>query len=510
MQDMCIIPRPSETTLKEGFFQGRSLPPVTGDARFSNETAIFRAQMNDAFERADNMRMRSESAAQSIVCSHGTGFADEGYGLIITEREARIEASGTKGCYRGLQTLRQLLAASLADSEGREFRIPCAEIRDEPRFPWRGFMLDCSRTFFSAAFVKKQIDLISLYGMNTFHWHLTDDQGWRLPVKGWPKLTEIGAWRTDYHVSAEPDHIVGGFYTEEEIREVVAYATARHIEVIPEIDLPGHASAILAAHPELGCTGGPYAVEDRYGIFPDVLCAGTDKIFDFAAAVFDALGDLFPSRFVHIGGDEVRFERWKECPRCSLRMKELGLGKPEELQAWITMRLANMLHERGKTAIGWDEVLHETEKLGLPENLIVMSWTGTEGGFEAARRGHRVVMTPMTDGCYLNFKPLDSQEEPGRLDITTVKQSYAFDPAPPVMTAEQAALVEGGQCNFWSEGIDSGRIAEYLVYPRLCAVAESLWTRPERKNFESFKGRLRAHRKMLDLLDVCHYRGPLE
>jgi hexosaminidase len=290
---------------------------------------------------------------------------------------------------------------------------------------------------------------------------------------------------------------------------VVDYAASRHVEIVPEVDIPGHVSSVLAAYPGLGCTGGPYRVEDRFGIFEDALCAGNDGIFELAAAVFDTLAALFPSKWVHIGGDEVRYNRWDNCPKCGKRLAETALQTPRELQSWITVKLALMLGERGRTAMGWDEILEDTEKYALPRNTAIMSWRGREGGLRASGLGHSVVMSPNTEGCYLDYRNYDRIEEPGRQRVSTVSQCYNMDPVSPGMSAEQEALVLGGQCNLWSEVIYAGKIAEYMIFPRICAFSEAVWTPKEGKNLEDFERRLHTHRERLDSLDLLQYRGPL-
>jgi hexosaminidase len=306
-------------------------------------------------------------------------------------------------------------------------------------------------------------------------------------------------------------HKYGGFYTEDEIRDLVEYAASRHIEVVPEVDLPGHASAILASYPGLGCTGGPYHVEDRHGIFEDVLCAGNDQIFDLAEKVFDTLVRLFPSGYVHIGGDEVPPNRWEACAKCQKRLTELGLKKTAELQSWITMKLVNMLAERGKTAVGWDEVLEDSEQFRLPKDSVVMSWRGSKGGIKASSLGHNVIMSPNTGGCYLDYKHIDAAEEPGQMHegAATVYKSYSMDSFAQDMTSEQLPRILGGQGNLWSELIYAGKIAEYMIFPRICAIAEALWTPQERKDFDDFSRRLTVHQKRLDRLGLFQYRGPL-
>jgi hexosaminidase len=369
-------------------------------------------------------------------------------------------------------------------------------------------MLDCSRHFYSIRFIKKLIGALSLHHISRFHWHLSDDQGWRLPVKEYPLLTEIGSKRVNRRL--QKPFYSGGFYSEEEIKELVDYAAARHIEVIPEIDLPGHASAILASYPGLGCTGGPYQVEDRFGIFDDVLCAGNDQIFDLFEKILDTLARLFPSSYVHIGGDEVPSTRWEACPKCRKRLAELGLKKSGELQSYVTMRLVKMLAERDKTAIGWDEILGDTEQFRLPKEAVVMSWRGSKGGIKASGLGHQVIMSPNTNGCYLDYKHIDAPEEPGQpWGLSSVYSGYSMDPVTAEMSAEEARLILGGQCNLWSELIPAAKTAEYMIFPRLCAIAEALWTPREAKDFADFSRRLIIHQKRLDSLRLLQYRGPL-
>ncbi len=497
-----IIPQPASVSVNEGFYTcGDSStrvwqPEFEGDSLFSAEIRTVNTQ---AF-----LSVKEPETTQKIHCLQDPAIeGTEAYDLDIETNAITIRASSREGMYHGMQSVRQIFLAAAGSTE-----VPCVHISDRPRFAWRGCMLDTSRHFYSVAFIKKLIDLASLHHLNVFHWHLTDDQGWRLPVDRYPGLTEIGALRDERRSSW--GKTIGGFYSNEDIREIVAFAGERHVQVVPEVDLPGHASAILAAYPELGCTGGPYHVEDRFGIFEDVLCAGNNDIFTLFDAIFDSLVELFPSQYVHIGGDEVKFSRWEACPKCRARMQELSLDAPQQLQSWITGHLVVMLRERGRTAIGWDEVLEGTEKFPLPQDLIVMSWRGREGGLEASAKGHRVIMTPMTDGCYLNFKPLDNDEEPGHLEVCTIKQSYNMEPVPAEMSPEQEALVLGGQCNLWSEVIYASRIAEYMLFPRLCAIAEALWTPKDQRGIASFAARLPAHRVLLDRLDVCQYRGPLE
>jgi len=493
---LSIIPKPVSIKYEEGTYRCSGLPQIRGDDDFKNEIETVREQL----------RVNLNETAAPLFCVKGKNLEGEAYRLKIQKERITVEASTQQGMYNGLQTFRQLALSEFKDGE---LILPCAEIADYPRFSWRGFMLDCSRYFYSVPFIKKIIDAVSLHHINRFHWHLTDDQGWRFPVEKYPLLTETGSLRKDHRKTLSPPE--GGFYSKDEIRDVLNYAASRHIEIIPEVDLPGHASAILASYPELGCTGGPYNVEDRFGIFEDVLCAGNDRIFDLAQAVFDTLAELFPSSYVHIGGDEVLFNRWQECPKCQKRLAELGLKKTPELQSWITHRLVKMLAEKGKTAIGWDEILDDCEKFPLQKEAVVMSWRGEAGGIRASALGHRVIMSPNTEGCYLDYKHSDDPEEPGQLyaGSISVYKSYSMDPLPPEIKKEDADKILGGQGNLWSELIYAGKIAEYMIFPRLCAIAEAVWSPRETKNFEDFSRRLNVHKKRLDALELNQYRGAL-
>jgi len=503
MVKYAIIPEPAFIQNHNGNFQccGISLPTLPeNNNNIQKEIQIFNAQIINTWGKK---ACTGNSGKINLITAEGF-FDTESYQLEILPNEIRLCSSAETGMYRGLQTLRQLFLSGYREGI---LSIPCGIIKDKPHFPWRGFMLDCSRYFYSIEFIKKLLDALSLQHINIFHWHLTDDQGWRLPVRQYPLLTEIGSKRQDHRLHGE---FISGFYSEVQIRDIVEYAAGRHIEVVPEIDLPGHTSAILAAYPHLGCTGGPYRVEDRYSIFEDVLCAGNDDIFPLAEALFDTLAELFPSKYVHIGGDEVRFNRWAECPKCQKRLRELGLKEPAQLQSWITSRLTGMLQQRGKTAIGWDEVLENTDKFPLPDDLIVMSWRDQKGGSKAAARGHRVIMTPCTDGCYLDYKHIDQCEEPGQLSVSTIAQCFNLNPITAEMDDTAASLVLGGQGNLWSEIIYAGKIAEYMIFPRICALAETFWSADKDHNIEDFGKRLEIHQQRLDKLGLLQYRGPLE
>ncbi|MDR2543084.1 MAG: beta-N-acetylhexosaminidase [Treponema sp.] len=503
MKAYTIIPKPRSIQYKQGNFKCTGIPQINVSA-FQQEADVFIKQIQNTF----GGQAFSETTDGITLMKADNSFGDihkaESYRLEILSGGIRLGAQTQTGAFRGLQTLRQLF---LSGYQNGELSIPCGIIEDFPRFSWRGLMLDCSRYFYSVEFIKKLLDALSLQHISIFHWHLTDDQGWRLPVKQYPLLTEIGSRRNEHRLWGS---VTGGFYTEEEIRDIVSYAAQRHIEVVPEVDLPGHASSILAAYPGLGCTGGPYRVEDRYGVFEDVLCAGNDGIFPLFEAIFDTLAELFPSKYVHIGGDEVRFNRWKECPRCNKRFTELGLDNYAQMQSWITVRLAQMLRDRGRITIGWDEVLENTGKFPLPENVVVMSWRAQQGGAHAVSIGRRTIMSPQNEGCYLDYRHIDTPEEIGRLGIGTIFKGYYMNPITPQMSKDEASLVMGGQANLWSEVIYAGKIAEYMIFPRICGIAEALWSDEKTKDIEDFSKRLAVHQDRLDRLELLQYRGAIQ
>ena len=497
MTEYAIIPRPVSVKYTAGIFRCPGVPQAAPGGGFESEARVFNAQITKTLGEGAMV------SGGGIRIEKTEGPADgESYRLEIMPREIWLGAAGGVGAFRGLQVLRQLF---LSGYRGGELSIPCGTIEDMPRFPWRGLMLDCSRNFFTVDFIKKLLDALSLHHISVFHWHLTDDQGWRLPVKRYPLLTEIGSRRYDSRLRK----YLGGFYTEDDIREIVSYAAERHIEVVPEVDLPGHTNSVLAAYPGLGCTGGPYRVEERFGIREEVLCAGNDGIFDLAEAVFDTLVELFPSKYVHIGGDEVVFKHWAECPKCQKRLAELGLSETPQLQSWITSRLAGMLDGRGRVAIGWDEILENTEKFPLPENTVVMSWRSEGGGNEAAAMGRRVIMSSLTEGCYLDYKHMDHPDEMGQLQVSTVAQGFYMNPITAQMDEKAASLVLGGQGNLWTEIVHAGKIAEYMIFPRICAISESLWTASGDRDLEDFAGRLAVHRHRLERLGLLQYLGAL-
>lgn len=431
----------------------------------------------------------------------------EGYILTVSQKGVSIQGGSAAGVFYGIQTLRK------AVKEG-PIMNPVV-ITDAPRFTWRGMHLDCSRHFFSVAFVKKFIDLLVLHNMNRFHWHLTDDQGWRIEIKKWPKLISIGSQRSGTIIGTNSDIddgiTYGGYYTQDEAREIVAYAAERHITVIPEIDMPGHMLAALASYPELGCTGGPYQVGHYWGVYKDVLCVSNERIYQFVEDVLTEIMEIFPSDVIHIGGDETPTEKWLQCPKCQALQKQFPApqqaaedfepltSKLSPLQAHFTKRVFDFLTSNGRRALGWDEILD-----GSPQDAMIMSWRGTEPGAKAAETGHDVVMTPTTF-CYFDYQQVeDTQFEPSRCGgFIPIEKVYSLDPAPDSLSTAAREHILGAQANLWTEYMTNEAMVEYQALPRMSALSEVQWTLPERKNYEAFKERLT---RLTALFELYHYQ----
>ncbi len=412
----------------------------------------------------------------------------EGYQLSVGKNDVVIEALRPAGLFYGVQTLYQLLPAEVESAEvkkGIAWTIPGLKVEDRPRFGWRGVHLDVGRYFFPKEAVKKYLDYMAMYKMNTFHWHLTEDQGWRIEIKKYPGLTEVGAWRKETWDDGRPH---GGFYTQEDIREVVEYAKARFITVVPEVEMPGHSVAALAAYPELSCSGGPFKVGTDWGVMHDVYCAGNEKTFEFLQDVLSEVIGLFPSEFIHIGGDEVPKTRWKNCVRCQERLKSEGLADEAELQSYFIKRIEGFLNTKGKRLIGWDEILEG----GLAPNAAVMSWRGVAGGIEAAKAGHDVVMTPISH-CYFDYYQGTVNEPRAIGGFLPIEKVYSYEPVPADLTPEQARHVLGAQANIWTEYMPEFAQVEYMLLPRMLALSEVVWTAKELRSFDDFSRRVVPH-----------------
>jgi len=460
-----ILPSPQQFELKEGKFLFDASTGVFADSVFFEQIPYLKS--------ISSQPLNGEST--TIALLYEGAFSDEEYILDISEDTIAISATTSEGIIRGIQTLRQLLPL-----QKKSAYIPALSIHDYPRFSWRGMLLDCSRHFMEKDFVKRYIDLLALHKMNVLHWHLTEDQGWRIEIEQYPKLTEIGAWRTQKDGS-----IYGGFYTKEDIREIVAYAKERHITVVPEIELPGHSLAALASYPQLSCTGGPFEVENDWGVFKDIYCAGNDSVFMFLENVLDEVLELFPSKYIHIGGDEAPKYRWDNCNKCKARMRNEGLDDSHQLQSYFITRIERYLNSKGRQIIGWDEILEG----GLAPSATVQSWRGMDGGIAAAKSGHYAIMSP-TSHAYFDYD----------LDAIDLQKVYSFEPIPSVLSEEEAQFILGGECNMWSERAPQD-LVDSKVFPRLLAMSEVLWTTAP-KDYPNFYKKVQKHYDILDAFGV--------
>lgn len=432
-----------------------------------------------------------------------TNSSSEGYKLSINQQGILISAREERGVFYGLQTLAQVI-----HQRNGEKSVPYLNIEDHPRFDHRGGLLDVGRHIFPVSFVKTYIDLLARYKFNKFHWHLTEDQGWRIEIKKYPKLTAVGGYRNQTLINHLKDKTLlydstsyGGFYTQNEIKEIVAYASSKYIDVIPEIELPGHSLAALNAYPEYGCgtNPGPYKTAEKWGVFDDVYCGGKEQTFKFLEDILDEVVVLFPSKYIHIGGDECPKTKWKTCSFCQDRIKKENLKDEHELQSYFIKRIENYLNHKGRQIIGWDEILEG----GLAPNATVMSWRGIKGGIAAAKQKHNVIMTPSSH-LYLDHKESNSQEEPltigfGVNRIIPLEKVYSFDPIPAELTEDEKKYVIGIQGNLWTEYISTPEKALYHLLPRMLAVAEIGWTPLENKNWQKFSEiKLAAHLADID------------
>lgn len=509
--DYNVIPQVQNLSVKDGdvyvFDSSRKLVYDNQDSRRSLE--LFAQDLEELVGiRPSVAAGTSEDAKDNVYFTLGLqDERKEAYSINVSSDGILVRAVAPEGIYRATRTLLK----SVGTEKTSSVEFPSAEVSDWPRFGYRGLMLDVSRHFSDVEMVKRTIDMLALHQLNIFHWHLTDDQGWRIEIKSHPELTEVGAWRddtvvgrylggTDYPTDGKRH---GGFYTQEQIREIVAYAKERYIEIIPEIDLPGHTSAVLAAYPQLGCEDKEYKVANRWGVIRDVLCAGNPASLDLFKDIMEEVCELFPGKYIHLGGDECVKERWKACPKCQRKIRELGLkdgsrySKEDYLQSWFMGEVASFVQSKGKRVIGWDEILE-----GVPmDDSVIMSWRGTEGGVTAARMGHDVIMTPTSDMYFDQSQTLASQlEEIPVGGFINVMKVYSYEPLPASLTPEQQKHILGCQANVWCEYMPEERIRQYQMLPRLAALSEVQWTMPERKNYKDFLKRLP---KMLSIYD--HY-----
>ena len=501
---IAIVPYPNHLETGRGTYRVTDRP-VTCDSRTDERTqrAVvgFAARLATVTGGTNPVTVADEVPASGIRFVTDESLPAEGYELNVDGEGIEVRASQFPGFLYALQSLEQLLPAAVYGTEpapDAAWEVPCVKIADAPRFAYRGMHLDVARHFFSVDEVKRYIDVMAIHKLNTLHWHLTDDQGWRIEIKRYPELTAVGSIRKATVVRKEwgtyDGTPYGGFYTQDEIRDVVKYAADRGVTVIPEIDLPGHMLAALTAYPELGCTGGPYEVWGRWGVADDVLCPGREKTFEFLEGVLTEVMELFPSEYIHIGGDECPKVRWEKCPRCQAKIRQLGLKDDGEhtaehyLQSYVTDRIGKFLAQHGRRIIGWDEILEGR----APSDAVVMSWRGSEGGIAAAKLGHDVIMTPNSHFYFDYYQSLDTDAEPfGIGGYIPMEQVYSYDPAFPELTPEQQRHILGVQANLWTEYVLSDEHLEYMLLPRLAALSEVQWCLPETKDWNRFIGSFR-------------------
>ena len=522
---LSLVPKPVSVKLKEGSFlinNQANIFVAERDVDLMNVAILFSEQIRLAggpFLQVQSMNEETVDGNSIIFAYSGNRESQitEGYRLKVTPNQILLTGNSGAGLFYGMQTLLQLFPPAVCKASkpepGKTWHIPCVDIKDYPRFPYRGMHLDVSRHFFPKEFIKRYIDLLAMYKMNIFHWHLTDDNGWRIEIKKYPKLTEVSAWRVDHEDLPWRDRpkqlpgeetTYGGFYTQEDIREIVQYAAQRYITIIPEIEMPAHSIEVLAAYPHLSCTGGPFTVPPG-GYWPniDIFCAGNDSVFTFLEDVLTEVIALFPSEYIHVGGDEATKTRWEQCLKCQARMQAEDLKDEKELQSYFIKRMEKFINSKGKKLIGWDEILEG----GLAPDATVMSWRGIEGGIAAARQGHDVIMTP-TSHCYFDYYQANPEFEPVAIGgFTTLQKVYSFEPIPGELSSEEGKHILGAQGNVWTEFIPTPEHAEYMAVPRMIAIAEIDWSPKKEKSWDDFRQRLTIQYRRLENMGVNFSKG---
>ncbi len=509
-QDLAIIPKPVSMQSRDGSFTLNNKTVIIVRHQTSNLEIVGKG-LAEKLRRVTGFPLnvspdhRSPNTENAIVLTNevrGGDLGEEGYELSVSEHAILIAAPTAHGAFNGTQTLYQLMpvaAEGRAASGNASWSFPCVEILDKPRFAWRGMHLDVGRHFFPVEFVKRYLDVMAAYKFNSFHWHLTEDQGWRIEIKKYPLLTQIGSQRRETMGDCTP---YGGFYTQDQIRDVVEYARRRFITIVPEIEMPGHSQAALSAYPQYSCSGGPLKPATEWGVFNDVYCAGRDETFEFIRDILDEVTRLFPGPYVHVGGDECPKLRWKNCARCQSRIKAEHLKDEGELQSYFIKRIEKILSAKGKRLIGWDEILEG----GIAPEATVMSWRGIKGGIEAAKAGHDVVMSP-GDHCYFDHyqgKIGEPAAIGGFLPIDTV---YYYEPVPSVLSVDEARHILGAQGNMWTEWMPNTRHVEYMLLPRMLALSEVVWCQASSRSYPDFTERLEKHYDRLAAMDF-NFRVP--
>jgi len=493
-----IIPKPLSQKIGNGSFIFNNDVAIVSEPKLQEVSNYFTLYLKDNY----NFELSNNNSTKKITFKIDDSINnDEGYELNVSKNDITIKSKHAKGAFYAVQSLIQLLPLP---SDLNSFKILCLRIKDQPQFTYRGMHLDVGRHFFSVDFIKKYIDLMARLKMNTFHWHLTEDQGWRIEIKKYPKLQEIAAFRKETligHYNDQPHQFdgkpYGGFYTQEQIKEVVAYAKTRQVTIIPEIEMPGHSQAAIAAYPELGCSGEQVEVATKWGVFDEVYCP-KESTFKFLEDVIDEVVALFPGKYIHIGGDEAPKTNWKNCAHCQKLVKKEGLKDEHGLQSYFIARMEKYINTKGKQIIGWDEILEG----GLAPNATVMSWRGTSGAVQAAKEGHDVILTPGSH-CYFDHYQSENENEPLAIGgFLPLEKVYHFNPIPEGLTDKEATYVLGAQGNVWTEYMQTEKQVEYMAYPRAVALSEVLWSSPKHKNYSDFIHRLEQYQKRLDQLEV--------
>jgi hexosaminidase len=507
-----IIPMPQKLETQTGVFVVNDKTVIVENVGWTAVAQLLNEQLNAVGGWDKKVMPYSKKLIKgSIQFVQNDNIPEEGYKLQVSPSQVIITAKTDKGAFYGVQTLLQLLPKEVfgeTKSMGVKWIIPCCTIEDAPRYSYRGLHLDVGRHFSSVSFVKKYIDLIALHKFNTFHWHLTEDQGWRIEIKRYPLLTQVGSKRKQtlvghYGSNKYDGKEYGGFYTQAEIKEVIAYAKSKFVTIVPEIEMPGHAQAALAAYPEYGCNQDKiYQVHTTWGVSEDVFCP-REETFTFLENILTEVIDLFPGQYIHIGGDECPKEQWKSSKFCQDLMKREGLKDEHELQSYFIRRIDKFITSKGRKMIGWDEILEG----GLSPNATVMSWRGEAGGIAAAKENHDVIMTPTTY-VYLDYYQADPKNEPLAIGgFLPIEKVYGYEPAPKELTEEQQKKIIGIQANVWTEYLPTDQSVEYMVYPRACAVAETAWSPKSAKNYVDFEKRLKVHVQRLEKLNVNYAKS---
>lgn len=492
-QSINIIPKPNKIENKSGIFVLSNKVVAISPRTYLDKYLSSQIKTLTGIKLSTSSKNQKVGSTILLKLDKSLTIGDEAYQLEISSKRCRIIAKTETGLFYGIQSFLQLLPVKTAS----KINIPCLKISDSPRFAWRGMHLDVSRHFFPKAFILKYLDLLAMYKINVFHFHLVDDQGWRIEIKKYPKLTELGAWREDdtdkswsyfvYPTNDKSKKLYGGFYNQNDIREIVKYAAERKIMVVPEIEMPGHCAAMLEAYPEFSCTGKPWRKNPKLGWeFSDPVCVGNEQTYDFLQNVLTEVMELFPSKYIHVGGDECKKTTWENCPKCQSRMKVEEFTHTAQLQSYLMQRIEKFLLSKNRKLIGWDEILEG----GLAPEATVMSWNGIAGGVKAAKMGHQVVMTPDTH-CYFDFPQFNEMDKAG--NNISLEKVYHFEPISIDLSSTESEFVLGAQANVWTERMITTQKVEEMVLPRMIALAEVLWTDTLNRNYEDFVERMNTH-----------------